>query len=123
MSSGAFWSILGLTLLRSVWMGFDGLRALFKGDYVTPSSGPYAGQLGPWAGLLRRLGIEPRATPTKIAFLAFALAGLGSSAAAVAGQPWAFTALLVTSMATLWYAPWGTLTGLLHVTIVLMTTS
>jgi hypothetical protein len=27
------------------------LHALFTGDYVTPSTGEYAGKLGPWAGL------------------------------------------------------------------------
>jgi hypothetical protein len=41
---------------------YDGSRALIVGDYVTPKSGAYAGQLGPWAKLVAAVGIEPRST-------------------------------------------------------------
>ena len=34
--------------------------ALIAGDYVTPSKGQYAGQLGPWARLVSAVGLEPR---------------------------------------------------------------
>jgi hypothetical protein len=40
------------------WMAFDGAHALITGDFVTPSSGPYSGQLGPWATLLEAVGLE-----------------------------------------------------------------
>ena len=36
------------------------LFALVKGDYVTPKSGPYAGQLGPWSNVVS--ASNPRAT-------------------------------------------------------------
>lgn len=53
---------VALALIESGWMAFDGMRALLVGDYVTPRSGPYAGQLGPWARLVSAVGIEPRST-------------------------------------------------------------
>jgi hypothetical protein len=41
------WIVAALAALNGGWMTFDGARALIVGDYVTPSSGEYAGQLGP----------------------------------------------------------------------------
>jgi hypothetical protein len=56
------WAVVVLAVLEAGWMVFDGARALVVGDYVTPSSGEYAGKLGPWAGLASALGVEPRST-------------------------------------------------------------
>jgi hypothetical protein len=42
------WVVLVLALTEGGWMAYDGGRALLVGDYVTPSTGEYAGQLGPW---------------------------------------------------------------------------
>ncbi len=33
-------------------MVVDGSRALVKGEYITPKSGSFAGNLGPWAKLV-----------------------------------------------------------------------
>jgi hypothetical protein len=41
------WLIAALVLLNGGWMAFDGGRALMLGDYVTPRTGQFAGQLGP----------------------------------------------------------------------------
>ena len=38
------WIIVALGLMQGGWLAFDGSRALIVGDYVTPSSGQYAGQ-------------------------------------------------------------------------------
>jgi hypothetical protein len=57
-----------LAIIEAGWMLFDGSRALILGDYVTPTSGPYAGQLGPWTKLVSRVGIEPRSTLMKCIF-------------------------------------------------------
>jgi hypothetical protein len=46
------WIVAALAALNGGWMTFDGARAFFVGDYVTPSSGEYAGQLGPWADVV-----------------------------------------------------------------------
>jgi len=43
-------------------MAFDGTRALIVGDYIRPQTGEYAGQLGPWAKLVRKIGIAPEST-------------------------------------------------------------
>lgn len=60
--------IAALALFEAGWMAFDGVRALATGDYVTPSSGPYAGQLGPWSQVVSAVGIPPRSTAMKAIF-------------------------------------------------------
>lgn len=49
--------VLVLAFIEAGWMAFDGGRALVVGDYVTPRSGQYAGQLGPWAKVVSTVGI------------------------------------------------------------------
>jgi hypothetical protein len=93
------------------YMFVDGVRALTVGDYLTPSGGDHAGQLGPWADLLEAVGVPPRSTATKLALVglgAFHLVGAVSTlrsprravpvAAAIGG---------------VWYAPFGTILDLL----------
>ena len=70
------------------WMLFDGTRALLVGDYVTAKSGEYAGRLGPWAGLVSAIGIEPRSTLMKSIFVAYGLAGLAAAVCLLLGLPW-----------------------------------
>jgi hypothetical protein len=98
--------------LNGAWMAFDGSRALLVGDYVTPKEGRYAGQLGPWAGLLSRLGVDPRSTPVKAAFVIYGLAVMAVSMAFLLHAAWARTALLVLGALGLWYLPFGTLVNL-----------
>ncbi len=52
------WVVAALALIEGGWLAFDGGRALIVGDYVTPSSGPSAGQLGPWSKVVSALGID-----------------------------------------------------------------
>jgi hypothetical protein len=101
-----------LVFLNGAWMAFDGSRALLVGDYVTPKEGRYAGQLGPWAGLLSRLGVDPRSTPVKAAFVIYGLAVMAVSMAFLLHAAWARTALLVLGALGLWYLPFGTLVNL-----------
>ncbi len=44
----ADWMIFFLVILTASYMLVDGTRALIVGDYITPSTGEYAGQLEPW---------------------------------------------------------------------------
>jgi hypothetical protein len=111
------WMVAVLTLLRSGWMGFDGVRALVVGDYVTPKTGPYAGKLGPWASLLTAIGLAPRGLPVKLLFVASSLAGLVALGGFLLGAPWGAPALLAVAIATLWYAPLGTAIGLVQIAI------
>ena len=46
-----------------------GHRAFIVGDDVTPRSGPYAGQLGPWSRVVSAARIEPRPSPMKSIFV------------------------------------------------------
>jgi len=103
------------------WMLFDGTRALVVGDYVTPKSGEYAGLLGPWAGLVGAMGIEPRSTLMKIIFVAYGLAGLAAAICFTLGLPWARTALTAIAILGLWYLPIGTAVNLIAL-ILLFTT-
>ncbi|MGH9904860.1 MAG: hypothetical protein ACRD8U_04645 [Pyrinomonadaceae bacterium] len=54
--------IIVLAVLQAGWMTFDGARALIVGDYVTATSGEYAGQLGPWATELLCAFLAPSAS-------------------------------------------------------------
>ena len=82
------WIIVVLVLISGGGMAFDGARALVVGDYVTPKSGRYAGQLGTWARFARSVGIEPRSTLMKWIFIGYVLAYLALTFAMLLGAPW-----------------------------------
>ena len=99
-------------IVNGLWMTFDATRALVTGDYVTPATGGYAGQLGPWAALLTECGIEPRSTGVK-----WTLALLGAAAVLVAIPAWrgsrrAWRTLPVVALLQIWYLPTGTIASL-----------
>jgi hypothetical protein len=102
------WLIAALALSEAGWMLFDGSRALIVGDYVTPKSGRFAGQLGPWARLVSAVGIEPRATPMKCVFVVYGLLWLAAIAAYLLSVRWMWLAMVVAAAGTLWYLPVGT---------------
>ena len=90
-------------------MTFDGLRALILGDYLTRTTGRFAGQLGPWSRVVSAVGIEPRSTAMKAIFVLFGLAWLGAIIAFMQRTRRSTGALAVLAVATLWYLPVGTL--------------
>lgn len=91
----------------------DGLRAFVLGDYVTPSSGEYAGELGPWADVLRAVGLEPRSVVIKTIFVAYGLTTLIAVTGFAINQPWARNFLIVMAVLGLWYLPIGTGTNMI----------
>jgi len=101
--------IIVLALGPGLFMTFDGLRALILGDYLTPTTGPYAGQLGPWSSVLSAVGIAPRSSTMKILFVMSGVTWLGATAGFLRRTPWSARALAVLAVATLWYLPVGTL--------------
>lgn len=113
------WIVVAAALAVAGWFAFDGGRALLVGDYVTPASGPYAGQLGPWAGLVEAVGIAPRSTAMKVIFLAYGAAWLAVIGAFVARREWAWKAMLIAAVGSLWYLPFGTLLGVVQITLLL----
>jgi hypothetical protein len=117
------WTTLVAVVLCAVqggYMVFDGLRAFVVGSYVTPRSGPHAGRLGPWARLVRAVGIEPESTGMKTAFVVLGAAYLVVAVAWAAGTAWAPWAGLVLAVGTLWYLVPGTLISVGVIVLVLL---
>lgn len=102
------WIIILLVLLNAGWMLFDGTHALVTGDYVTPASGDHAGQLGPWAGVVQSLGIDPHSTLIKVVHVAYGLSALAVLSGFAAGQDWGRSTLTLVVVLGLWYLPIGT---------------
>jgi hypothetical protein len=93
-------------------MAFDGVHALSTGDFVTPSSGPHAGQLGPWTLVPRSLGLEPRSVSVKAFFLLFGLIYLLALAAFLLRRKGSWYSLVGCAIIALLYLPVGTLTSI-----------
>lgn len=115
------WLIVLLIALNAGWMIFDGARALSVGDYVTPSSGEYAGQLGPWSTLVKAVGIEPRSTFVKAFFVSYGVTAIALTGCYTFGLSWARSALIVVSVLGLWYLPLGTLINILALMLLFIT--
>jgi hypothetical protein len=104
-----------LALIEAGWMTYDGSRALTRGDYVTPTTGPHAGQLGPWQHVVRLVGIAPRSTLMKSIFVVYGLLWLAIIGLFLKGVSWASTAMLVAAIGALWYLPVGTVVSALQI--------
>ena len=104
-------AVIATGFLIGSWLLFDGIRAFATGSYTVPSSGTYAGQLGPWSNILRGLGIDPLSPWVKAAHVLLGAAWIGSTAVFWLFGSW--VALAATAIASLWYAPSGTVVGLL----------
>jgi hypothetical protein len=110
-------AVLALTLLEAGWMTFDGMRALVVGDYVTPSTGAHAGQLGPWQYAVSAVGIAPRSTAMKLIFVIYGLSWLIVAVGFARGASWGWTAMVVAAAASLWYFPVGTLCSVVQLAL------
>jgi len=108
-------ALVVLGLIEGAWMGFDGTRALTVGDYVTPSSGARAGELGPWNYVVRAVGIPPRSTAMKLIFVVYGVSWLTIALGLGFRAEWAWQAMFIAAVATLWYLPVGTVFGLLQI--------
>lgn len=117
--SGLQVAVAVLAGVEGGWLVFDGLHALVGGDYVTPSSGPYVGQLGPWSDLVRAIGLDPRSLTVRWAHVVLGAVSLTMAASLVAGFRWAPRGALLSAVATAWYAPVGTLMSVAQVLLLL----
>jgi len=115
----ASWLVAALSAFEASWMAFDGIRALVVGDYVTPRSGSYAGQLGPWHHFASAVGIGPRSTLMKAIFVAYGMAWLVIIGFYVAEAPWARAAMIAAAALSLWYLVVGTLVSTIVLTLLL----
>ena len=114
------WIVVVLGLMLGGWLVFDGGRAFIVGDYVTPKSGPYAGQLGPWAKVVSAVGIEPRSTLMKSFHVGFGVLWLAMTVAFMLRMPWAWTGMLISAVLSLWYLPFGTLFGVIQMILLFL---
>jgi len=104
------WVVASLLAVVGPWMTFDGSRALIVGDYVTPSRGDYAGELGPWSRVVEAVGIPARSLGMKLAFIVTGLIHLTAAASLVfgSGSP-AHWVVVLAAVAGLWFLPFGTI--------------
>jgi len=112
--------VLLLAVFEAGWLAFDGSRALIVGDYVTPRSGPHAGQLGPWSKLVASVGIDPRSTLMKTVHVVLGVAWLVVACGFAVGQPWGAKAMMACAVLGLWYLPIGTVLSLAQIVLLLV---
>jgi len=114
------WVVVTLAFIEGGWLAFDGGRALVVGDYVTPSSGEYAGRLGPWAKVVSAVGIEPRSTAMKSIHVVLGVVWLAVMVCFALGLEWAWSGMLVCAVLSLWYLPFGTLLSIVQIVLLLL---
>ena len=102
------WIIVACSVVLGLWMAFDGLHAFVQGQYTVPSSGPYAGQLGPWSSVLSALGVAPGHPGVKGLFVGLGMTWLAAGAMVIAGHPQGLRITLAVAVCSLWYLPVGT---------------
>jgi hypothetical protein len=114
------WIVLVLAFVEAGWLAFDGGRALVVGDYVTPRSGRFAGQLGPWSKVVSTVGIEPRSTLMKSIHLGLGVVWLATMTCFAIGFGWARWGMIICATAALWYLPFGTLLSVIQIALLLL---
>jgi hypothetical protein len=102
---------IGLCLLLAIWFLVDGITALTTGNYITPSSGAYAGSLGPWASALWAMNIDPLGQPAKIAFVLLGIIWLVHARNVIVRKV-VRPATVLLCVLTLWYLPFGTIVAI-----------
>jgi hypothetical protein len=114
------WAVVVLSLLNSGYMAFDGTRALVTGDYIRPKTGEYAGQLGPWSTLVKKVGINPMSVFMKSVFVAFGIIGLCITVAFALNISWSYRAMLVFNICSAWNLMFGTVSSVLQIILLLI---
>jgi len=114
------WLVIALASLEAGWMVFDGSRALTVGDYVTPKSGAYAGQLRPWTKLVSAVGIDPRSTQMKMIFVCYGLIWLVIIASFIMRLSWSPWAMLIAAAGALWFLSFGTISSVIQIVLLLI---
>jgi hypothetical protein len=114
------WIVVALALLNGGYMVYDGSRALIVGDFITPSSGDYAGQLGPWSRLAEAVGIPPRSTLMKLVFVGYGILSLAMAVSFSLRLPWAWWGMLIVAILGLWNLIFGTAVNLVMIVLLLL---
>ncbi len=114
------WVIVVFALINAGFMTFDGARALIIGDYLRPSSGEHAGQLGPWAKLVKLIGIDPESTLMKSVFLILGIVSLFITICFILDYSWAWKAMLIINICTLWNLIIGTASNIIQIILLII---
>ena len=114
------WIVITFAFIEGGWLAFDGWSALMTGDYVTPQSGPHAGQLGPWSKLVSAVGIKPRSTLMKCVHLILGVVWVIMIVCFIRELPWAWWGMFICAVAALWYLPFGTLLSVIQIILLLL---
>ncbi len=114
------WIIIGFSVFNFSYMAYDGIRAMTKGDYIRPKTGPYAGQLGPWSNLVRSVGINPESKLMKLLFVIWGLVGLTMALCFAFDSNRAWYGLLIVSISALWYLIPGTVLNILQIVLLII---
>jgi len=109
--------ILLFTLSEAGWMAFDGTHAVATGDFITPRSGPSAGQLGPWRYLVDKVGLNPRGTAMKVIFAVYGWTWLAVGVAFAIGASWSWQVMVFAAAGALWFLPLGTLFSVIQLAL------
>ena len=97
---------------------FAGAHGLITGDYVTPSSGEFAGQLGPWSKLVEAIGLDPRSYVVMGIHLALGCVWLSFATAWALRASWAsWSGTMACTIGALWYLPFGTLLSAVQIAL------
>lgn len=112
--------IVGIAFLLGSWLTFDGTRAWMTGNYTTAKTGPHAGQLGPWSRVVTALGVDPRSQPIKILHVGLGLLWLLGMISFTLQPAVGWWTLLVGSILTLWYLPFGTVLGVIELCLLFL---
>ena len=111
--------VLLLAFVLGGWLLFDGLHGFLTGDYVTPSAGEYAGQLGPWSKVVSAVGIEPRSNLMMGIHVGLGAVWLVAMLAWVLRWRVGWSAMFACAVGGLWYLPFGTLLCVLQILLLL----
>ncbi len=114
------WIVVVIALLESGWLTFDGVHAFVTGDYVTPKSGDYAGELGPWSKVVSAIGVDPRSALMKSIHVGLGAVWLAIIIGFVLRWPWSWFGMVACAVLGLWYLPVGTLLGVIQIAILLL---
>lgn len=112
--------VIALAVIEGGWFLFDGLHAFLTGDYVTPDSGEYAGQLGPWSKLWEAIDIDPRGTLVRCVHVALGTVWLATIGSALFRVRNAWTAMLICAVLGIWYLPIGTFLSVVQIALLLL---
>ena len=114
------WVIVFFAIVNAGYMTYDGARALIVGDYIRPSSGEYAGQLGPWSKLVSMIGINPESTLMKSIFVISGIITLIITIFFILDYPWAWKAMIIINICTLWNLIVGTASSVIQITLLII---